>query len=64
MTRRLPKSLHTITVLENVARYFIDAYGYQPRTAMALAIGVLKLEALDDEYGLTAAAFAKIKGTK
>jgi hypothetical protein len=59
--RILPKSLHTITVLENLARHFMAVEGMELAPSMALALTVLKLNTMPDEYGLAAAALKKLE---
>ena len=69
--RILPKSLHTITVLEQLARHLMSdvdpdtAALFGPEAsrsaAMKAALRILKLDAMPDSYGLAAAALAKIE---
>lgn len=58
--RQLPKSLHTITVIENLTRFLMIAQGLDAKCAMRVTLEALKLSTLPDGYGLAAAALAKI----
>jgi hypothetical protein len=63
--RQLPKSLHTITVLENLARHFMVQCGVQvhhPDDAMDMAMRILKLDTMPDPHSLKAAALKKLGG--
>lgn len=62
--RLLPKSLHTITVLENVTRFLMVAQGFDAPSAMKVALEVLQLDKLPDGYGLAASALLKINNEK
>lgn len=62
--RPLPKSLHTITVLEHLARWLMEAQGFTHDEAMRNALWILKLYSLRDPYGLAATAQLKITPRK
>ena len=54
------KSLHTITVLYQVARYLADQNGEDFDAAMHEATRILGLAGRDDPYGLVAKADAQL----
>jgi hypothetical protein len=58
--RQLAKSLHTISVLENLTRWLMVAQGFDAPTAMQEALRILKLDAMPDNYGLAATALKKV----
>lgn len=57
MTRKLPKSLHTVTVLVNLSETLIDM-GEATGTidALSQAVDILGLGALSDDYDLVGKA--------
>lgn len=59
-TKPLPKSLHTVTVLVRMVRYFQFETGSYSR-AMARALRILGYDAGDDPHGLIAAAWRQIE---
>lgn len=54
--RKLPKSLHTVSVLCNLTRHFMDVDGQIVEDGLERAVNCLKLDELDDAYGLIDAA--------
>lgn len=60
MTRKLPKSLHTVTVIVQLARAYQNA-GMDTETALAKAVTLLQLNNLADEYDLIGAARKQVK---
>lgn len=65
--RKLPKSLHTVTVLVRVAemeKSEADCHGEGPishETAIRCALITLGLDELDDVYGLAASALKQLE---
>lgn len=65
--RKLPKSLHTVTVLVNVARLLHEIAGdheeggYSIEEALDAGLKYLKLDELDDVYNLREAALKKLE---
>ena len=51
------KSLHTITVIQQVTQYIIEREMLDPAFALDKALEVLGLAGRDDPYGLAAKAF-------
>lgn len=60
MTRQLPKSLHTISVLVNLTRHLMTSTGMNGDEAITEAIFILKLNEMPDNYGLVAKALLRI----
>lgn len=60
MSKILPKSLHTITVLVNVARHLHLSGAVSRERSVAEALRVLRLDDKDDEYGLYDKALAAL----
>lgn len=58
MAKALPKSLHTVTVLVNVAKLVHKNRTISDRTAVHEAMGWLGYSALEDPYGLVDKAIA------
>lgn len=56
----LAKSLHTVTVLVNVARYLEREEGKGPWTAIHHAAKILGLSDMPDTYGLIQQAYKKL----
>lgn len=59
-TKTLAKSLHTVTVLVNVARLVLRDNGGSAEEAVADALQVLGYEGALDPYGLASAAAATL----
>ena len=57
--RKLPKSLHTVTVLVNLSR-FLMVREPSPKVAIREALQILNLTDLPDVYGLADAALAQL----
>lgn len=55
-TKPLAKSLHTVSVLVNVAEHCLADRFVTPRSALAEALVILGLESKPDTYGLVEAA--------
>ncbi len=58
--RNLPKSLHTVSVLVNVAQFFIYSDCTLPDDAVQRALVVLRLDGMPDAYELRAAALRQL----
>jgi hypothetical protein len=58
---QLAKSLHTITVLENIGRHLMLTEGHSANEAVHRAIHILRLNDKDDVYGLADKAIAKLE---
>lgn len=56
------KSLHTVTVIVQVARYALETECDTPEQALNLAMRVLGLAGRTDPYALKAAAFKQLAG--
>jgi hypothetical protein len=64
MTKPVAKSLHTVTVIVQVARRVLDTSGYSTDEALDIAMDCLGLADRPDPYGLAAAARKQLdKGT-
>lgn len=57
---QLAKSLHTISVLINVAQHFRTHHNMSAKKAMAETLKVLQLETKSDIYGLAETALARV----
>jgi len=65
MTRQLPKSLHTISVLVNLTRHLMGGpAAYDAETAMKQALRILKLDEMPDNYNLAEKALLQINRTE
>jgi len=62
--RKLPKSLHTVTVLTAIAAADVINLGAEPAKAVRAAVELLGLENLPDEYGLIEAAIKQVSKCK
>jgi hypothetical protein len=60
--KTLAKSLHTVTVLVNVAKRYIECERYTPADAVLKALEDLGYADCDDPYGLRAKAVHQING--
>ncbi|ESY41997.1 hypothetical protein X747_14405 [Mesorhizobium sp. LNJC384A00] len=64
MSKPVAKSLHTVSALVNVARYFLGDKTRDPDRAIGCAVYALKLDGKPDPYGLIAIARKQLdKGT-
>lgn len=67
-TKPLAKSLHTVSVLVNLSRYFMADAGHLPNLyrnqdeALRKALLALKLDSKPDQYGLVEAARTQLRG--
>ena len=61
LTKPIPKSLHTVTVLVKLAGLFQRTQGYYPADALAAAVAFLGYADTPDAHGLAAAAL-KVMG--
>ncbi len=62
-TKAVAKSLHTVTVIVQVARVYIRGF-YTVDQALALTLGTLGLDDRPDPYGLAAAARKQLMAGK
>ena len=60
MNKPLAKSLHTVTVLVRVARDIQNRAPIADDTAITLALGLLGLADMPDDYGLAAQAIKQL----
>lgn len=64
MSKPLPKSLHTITALANVAKY-LNTLAFTPAAAVVRACDILGYsETPDDPHGLIAAATKQVEASR
>jgi hypothetical protein len=61
-TKTLPKSLHTVTVLVNVARRYVEVERYPANEAIEKALEDLGYGGAPDPYGLASAALKALEG--
>lgn len=58
----IPKSLHTVTAISNLATYFeIQCMSHSPADAIEMAAKILGYHGVDDSYGLKAKALAIVE---
>jgi hypothetical protein len=60
-SKTLAKSLHTVTVLHNVARLHMDAHALPPAAAMLRALQTLGYTGAADPYSLAAKALQQLE---
>ena len=67
MTKPLPKSLHTVTVLKRLAQHVIDSHRSHPPISVVAAVdratAILGLWDVPDTYGLRDAAIQQMLAT-
>lgn len=57
----IPKSLHTVTVLVNMARLYMEARGHGPEVSVNTALDRLHLLHRPDPHNLRAAALKQLE---
>jgi hypothetical protein len=60
----LPKSLHTVKVLNLVTKHFMSLYDLTPEVGMNMTLHLLQLIDKPDTYGLAATALKQLEASK